>query len=154
MSKNKHNANLKCHKALELRLRVPYNMFIDMRLMLQLRPHQQVALDALAENNKGVCVFPTGGGKTNVGIFDAMEQFKSDAPSLLLLYCTSIVEKLITLALPNLLRFTTGVVVLTNTNLSSPPTILYSNFNVPTLRLTPSTLMRHTILFNATSFLP
>jgi superfamily II DNA or RNA helicase len=55
-------------------------MFIDMRLMLQLRPHQQVALDALAENNKGVCVFPTGGGKTNVGIFDAMEQFKSDAP--------------------------------------------------------------------------
>ena len=51
-----------------------------MRLMLQLRPHQQVALDALAENNKGVCVFPTGGGKTNVGIFDAMEQFKSDAP--------------------------------------------------------------------------
>jgi superfamily II DNA or RNA helicase len=48
--------------------------------MISLRPHQQVALDALAENNKGVCVFPTGGGKTNVGIFDAIRQFQSSTP--------------------------------------------------------------------------
>ena len=48
--------------------------------MIQLRPHQQIALDALQQHSKGICVFPTGGGKTNVGIFDAMEQFKSDAP--------------------------------------------------------------------------
>jgi superfamily II DNA or RNA helicase len=48
--------------------------------MLQLRPHQQDALNALQQHSKGICVFPTGGGKTNVGIFDAMEQFKSDAP--------------------------------------------------------------------------
>ena len=48
--------------------------------MLQLRPHQQDALNALSQHSKGICVFPTGGGKTNVGIFDAMEQFKSDAP--------------------------------------------------------------------------
>jgi predicted helicase len=48
--------------------------------MISLRPHQQVALNALAQNVKGICVFPTGGGKTNVGIFDALEQFKSNAP--------------------------------------------------------------------------
>ena len=48
--------------------------------MIQLRPHQQIALDALQQHSKGVCIFPTGGGKTNVGIFDAVEQFKSDAP--------------------------------------------------------------------------
>jgi superfamily II DNA or RNA helicase len=47
---------------------------------MQLRPHQQDALDALQRHSKGICVFPTGGGKTNVGIFDAVEQFKSDAP--------------------------------------------------------------------------
>jgi superfamily II DNA or RNA helicase len=47
---------------------------------MQLRPHQQDALNALQRHSKGICVFPTGGGKTNVGIFDAVEQFKSDAP--------------------------------------------------------------------------
>ena len=51
-----------------------------MRPVIQLRPHQQDALNALQQHSKGICVFPTGGGKTNVGIFDAMEQFKSDAP--------------------------------------------------------------------------
>lgn len=48
--------------------------------MFQLRPHQQDALNALQQHSKGICVFPTGGGKTNVSIFDALEQFKSDAP--------------------------------------------------------------------------
>jgi superfamily II DNA or RNA helicase len=48
--------------------------------VIQLRPHQQVALDALAQHLKGVCVFPTGGGKTNVGIFDAIRVFQSSAP--------------------------------------------------------------------------
>ena len=48
--------------------------------MLQLRPHQQDALGALQQHSKGICVFPTGGGKTNVGIFDALEQLKSDTP--------------------------------------------------------------------------
>jgi predicted helicase len=46
--------------------------------MLQLRPHQQRGLDALAEHNKGILVMPTGAGKTNVGIFDALRQFESD----------------------------------------------------------------------------
>ena len=48
--------------------------------MIQLRPHQQDALDALQQHSKGVCIFPTGGGKTNVGIFDAINQFLSDTP--------------------------------------------------------------------------
>ena len=48
--------------------------------MLQLRPHQQDALDALQQHSKGICVFPTGGGKTNVGIFDAINQFLSETP--------------------------------------------------------------------------
>lgn len=44
--------------------------------MFQLRPHQQIALNALRNHAKGVCIFPTGGGKTNVGIFDCMKQFE------------------------------------------------------------------------------
>lgn len=49
-----------------------------MKTLFQLRPHQQIALDALRQVSKGICVFPTGAGKTNVGIFDAIEQFRSD----------------------------------------------------------------------------
>jgi superfamily II DNA or RNA helicase len=48
--------------------------------MIQLRPHQQTALDALSQHSKGICVFPTGGGKTNVAIFDAMRVFQSETP--------------------------------------------------------------------------
>ena len=51
-----------------------------MKNVFQLRPHQQDALDALQQHSKGICVFPTGGGKTNVGIFDAINQFLSDTP--------------------------------------------------------------------------
>ena len=50
-----------------------------MENVIQLRPHQQDALDALQQHSKGICVFPTGGGKTNVGIFDSINQFLSDA---------------------------------------------------------------------------
>ena len=52
----------------------------EMRPVIQLRPHQQTALDALSQHSKGICVFPTGGGKTNVGIFDAVRQFQSNIP--------------------------------------------------------------------------
>lgn len=51
-----------------------------MRPVIQLRPHQQIALDALRQNAKGICVFPTGGGKTNVGIFDAIQEFLKEIP--------------------------------------------------------------------------
>jgi superfamily II DNA or RNA helicase len=52
----------------------------EMRPVIQLRPHQQKALDALSKYSKGICVFPTGGGKTNVGIFDALRVFQSETP--------------------------------------------------------------------------
>lgn len=48
--------------------------------VIQLRPHQQRALDALAEYLKGQVIIPTGGGKTNVGIFDAMREFLKETP--------------------------------------------------------------------------
>ena len=48
--------------------------------MLQLRPHQQRGLDALTEHSKGILVMPTGAGKTNVGIFDAIQEFLKDIP--------------------------------------------------------------------------
>jgi superfamily II DNA or RNA helicase len=48
--------------------------------VISLRPHQQTALDALTQHLKGICVFPTGGGKTNVGIFDALRVFQTDIP--------------------------------------------------------------------------
>ena len=47
-------------------------------MMFQLRPHQQTAMDALSQHSKGIVVMPTGGGKTNVGIFDAVRQFQSN----------------------------------------------------------------------------
>ena len=47
-------------------------------MMFQLRSHQQTALNALSQHSKGICIFPTGGGKTNVGIFDAVRQFQSN----------------------------------------------------------------------------
>ena len=52
----------------------------EMRPVIQLRPHQQTALNALQQHSKGICVFPTGGGKTNVGIFDAVRVFESSTP--------------------------------------------------------------------------
>ena len=48
--------------------------------MFELRPHQQRALDALVKYLKGQIIIPTGGGKTNVAIFDALREFQSDAP--------------------------------------------------------------------------
>jgi predicted helicase len=55
---------------------VPYAM----RSVFQLRPHQQRALDALAQYLKGQVIIPTGGGKTNVAIFDSIREFLKDIP--------------------------------------------------------------------------
>jgi predicted helicase len=49
-------------------------------MMFQLRSHQQTALDALLQHSKGIVVMPTGAGKTNVGIFDAIRQFSKPEP--------------------------------------------------------------------------
>jgi predicted helicase len=51
-----------------------------MRSVFQLRPHQQRALDALAKYLRGQVIIPTGGGKTNVAIFDAMREFLKETP--------------------------------------------------------------------------
>ena len=51
-----------------------------MRSVIQLRPHQQRALDALLQHRKGQVIIPTGGGKTNIAIFDALREFQSAAP--------------------------------------------------------------------------
>ena len=46
--------------------------------MIKLRPHQQKGVSALAKYNKGQVIYPTGAGKTLVGIMDAVKQFASD----------------------------------------------------------------------------
>jgi predicted helicase len=51
-----------------------------MRSVFQLRPHQQRALDALSQYLKGQVIIPTGGGKTNVAIFDSIREFLKDIP--------------------------------------------------------------------------
>jgi predicted helicase len=49
-------------------------------MMFQLRPHQQRALDALVKYLKGQLIMPTGSGKTNVAIFDAIREFLKETP--------------------------------------------------------------------------
>ena len=61
-----------------------------MRPVIQLRPHQQRALDALLEYIKGQVIMPTGSGKTLVGICDAMREFQSDAPKTIVVCCPRI----------------------------------------------------------------
>ena len=46
-------------------------MFIDTKVM-QLRPHQQRAFDAMQESNAGKVIIPTGGGKTYIMIADCL----------------------------------------------------------------------------------
>ena len=43
---------------------------------MQLRPHQQIGLDALAKHDKGQVIVPTGGGKTLIAIMDAVRRFE------------------------------------------------------------------------------
>ena len=44
---------------------------------MQLRPHQQTALDAMEKHSKGQIIVPTGGGKTLVAINDAVRRLDS-----------------------------------------------------------------------------
>ena len=59
--------------------------------MIQLRPHQQRALDALANYLKGQVVMPTASGKTNVAIFDALREFQKDAPQTIVVVAPRII---------------------------------------------------------------
>ena len=61
-----------------------------MRSVIQLRPHQQRALDALAKYLRGQVIIPTGGGKTNVAIFDAMREFLKDIPQTIVVVASRI----------------------------------------------------------------
>ena len=45
---------------------------------MQLRPHQQIALEALEANRRGQVIVPTGGGKTLIAIEDAKRQFTNN----------------------------------------------------------------------------
>ena len=51
-----------------------------MKPVIQLRPHQQRALDALVKYLRGQVIMPTGSGKTNVAIFDAIREFLKETP--------------------------------------------------------------------------
>ena len=44
---------------------------------MQLRPHQQRALDAMLTADKGQILVPTGGGKTLIAIKDAVRRYAS-----------------------------------------------------------------------------
>ncbi len=44
---------------------------------MQLRPHQEKALEALARHSKGQIIVPTGGGKTLIAIKDAVRRLES-----------------------------------------------------------------------------
>lgn len=59
-----------------------YNMSTHDRPMIQLRPHQQRALDAMLKHSKGQLVMPTGAGKTLTMIFNAIEQMKTSSESM------------------------------------------------------------------------
>jgi predicted helicase len=61
-----------------------------MRSVIQLRPHQQKALDTLSKYSKGIVVMPTGAGKTNVGIFDTIRQFSKSEPQTIVVVCPRI----------------------------------------------------------------
>ena len=46
-------------------------------MTIQLRPHQKEAGEAIAQQDKGIFTIPTGGGKTIIGIKEAMRIFTS-----------------------------------------------------------------------------
>lgn len=61
-----------------------------MKSVIQLRPHQQRALDALAQFSRGQVIVPTGGGKTNIAIFDAIREFLKQTSQTIVVVCPRI----------------------------------------------------------------
>ena len=59
--------------------------------MIQLRPHQQRALNALLQYVKGQVIMPTASGKTLVGICDALREFQSDDPKTIVVVAPRII---------------------------------------------------------------
>ena len=62
-----------------------------MRPVIQLRPHQQRALDAMEQYQLGQLIMPTGAGKTPTMIFDAIRQFLKDIPQTIVVCCPRII---------------------------------------------------------------
>jgi superfamily II DNA or RNA helicase len=50
------------------------------QMNIQLRPHQERGVAAMAEHDKGQIVVPTGGGKTLKMIYDALRELQSETP--------------------------------------------------------------------------
>ena len=44
---------------------------------MQLRPHQEQAIQSMLDNDKGQIIVPTGGGKTICMIMDAVKQLET-----------------------------------------------------------------------------
>ena len=49
-------------------------------MTISLRPHQERAVAAMQQHNKGQVIVPTGGGKTLKMIYDALREFQSETP--------------------------------------------------------------------------
>ena len=60
--------------------------------MINLRPHQLSALDAMSASNKGQVIVPTGGGKTICMIEDAKREFSKDGKLSWLLHLVSYLQ--------------------------------------------------------------
>ena len=50
---------------------------------MQLRPHQEQAIQAMTDHDKGQVIVPTGGGKTICMIMDAVKQLEDYGLSLI-----------------------------------------------------------------------
>ena len=58
--------------------------------MIQLRPHQQSAVDAMQQNALGQIIVPTGGGKTLIAIMDAVKRFEVNVSRTIVVVCPRI----------------------------------------------------------------
>ena len=56
---------------------------------MQLRPHQEQALQSMLDNDKGQVIVPTGGGKTMCMIMDAVKQLEDYGTVVVCLLYTS-----------------------------------------------------------------
>jgi predicted helicase len=113
-----------------------------MRSVIQLRPHQQRALDALAKYLRGQVIIPTGGGKTNIAIFDAMREFQSDAPKTIAIVAPRILlaEQLSS----EFLEFITNAHVM---HVHSGETHHFSSTRPNTIRAWCDTVVGHKLIF-------
>jgi superfamily II DNA or RNA helicase len=99
---------------------------------ISLRPHQERAVAAMQQHDKGQVIVPTGGGKTLKMIYDALRQLQSETPQTIVVVAPRILlaEQLSS----EFLEFITNAEVM----------------HVHSGEEEPSTLMRHIIRFNDT----